>query len=66
MLIAESSPWCPARADPLDSSWVAARAGAPAGAEDPQLTIVHYDRTEEENAHFGLTGAARGSAAPIA
>lgn len=58
-------PWTLEVTDPLSASHVAPRAGAAAGAADPQLEVAPYDRTPEDNAAFGLTGA-RGEAAPIA
>lgn len=57
-------PWTLELTDPLDSSQVAARAGAPADAPDTQLEVTPYECTSEENAAFGL--AAGGGAAPIA
>lgn len=58
-------PWTLELTDPLSASHVAPRAGAAAGAADPQLEATPYERTAEESAAFGLTGA-RGEAAPLA
>lgn len=57
-------PWTLELTDPLDSSFIAAPAEAAEGQSDPRLTRVLYDRTPDENEHFGL--AAGGAAAPIA
>lgn len=56
-------PWTLELTDPLDCSFIAAPAGAPS-EEDARLTRVAFDRSPEENEHFGL--AAGGAAAPIA
>lgn len=60
-------PWTLELTDPLGCSMVGPAGGGPAAGtpqQDPQLSVVRYERTPDENDAFGL--AAGGGAAPIA